>query len=251
LVLAGGPDRVPLATCSPAVGAILPAMLIGSNDLPDTAPDRGSTGRRSEVLIGSSRPVSEARRSSAEDSGPSADAAETGGSTQRAGEEANRRGWLGRWGLLCGAAVVIVVLAIGLILALLHIGHQDDLNSARSQALAAARTDSVEVGSYDYQHLNQDFGLVEQHSTSSFRATWAQSSQALVSVLTKYHATSVAHVLAAGVESASTDRVVAVVFINQTVTNDSQKTPTTDQSRLEITLVRQHGQWLIDKLTLL
>jgi hypothetical protein len=48
-------------------------------------------------------------------------------------------------------------------------------------------------------------------------------------------------------------RAVALVFLNQTVTNTTQRKgqPTTTQSRVEVTLVHQHGRWLIDQVSLL
>ncbi len=152
------------------------------------------------------------------------------------------------------AAIVIVVggLLAGLIVTDLKLRHQEALGSARTSALAAANTYSVELASYDYRHLDQDFGAVRQHSTPAFQASFGQSSSALESVLVKYHATASASVISAGVVSASTSRVVALVFLEQTVTNSTQKSGSQkDQSRVEMTLTRSHGHWLIDQVKLL
>lgn len=159
-----------------------------------------------------------------------------------------------RWRTVAVGVVVVAALAVVLITLVAardRINADNALNSARTTALSAARAYSVEVASYDYHHLAEDFQQVEQHSTPAFRATFSQSSQTLNSVLTRYGAIASARVLAVGLESASTSRAVADVFIDQTVTNTTQKAPTTDQSRVEITLVRLHGRWLIDQLKLL
>jgi Mce-associated membrane protein len=150
-----------------------------------------------------------------------------------------------------GALLLTAGLIAALVVSLLRISSDDALASARSSALAAAKAYSADVGTYDYHHLAADFAVVADHSTPSFRATWDQSSSSLQTILARYHATSTATVVAAGLESATTSRAVADVFINQTVTNDTQKRPTTDQSRLQVSLVRQGGRWLIDNLKLL
>jgi Mce-associated membrane protein len=148
-------------------------------------------------------------------------------------------------------AVVAVGLAVALALTTLQVGNDNTVGSARASALGAARTYAAELAGYDYRHLDQDFGIVLAHSTPSFRRSFTQSSDALKSTLLKYHASAKATVVAAGLVSASTGRAVALVFLDQTVTNSTQKRPTADRSQLEITLVRAGGTWLIDQVTLL
>lgn len=152
--------------------------------------------------------------------------------------------------IVVGMIVVVMVGGLAQTTILLH--HRDAVDSARASALAASKKYAVELASYDYRHLDQDFGLVLADSTPSFRQSFTQSSNALKSVLTKYDATATATVVAAGMVSASTRLAVALLFINQTVTNTTQKgAPTSDESRLEITMLRSHGKWLINQVKLL
>jgi Mce-associated membrane protein len=184
---------------------------------------------------------------------PAADTTSAGGLSGPAGFQARSRGGVSTRNLaisLGAAGILVVFLAAVAIWTGLRISHLDAVNTARTQALAAAKTYGVEVASYNYKELNHDFGVVEQNSTTSFRATFAQSSASLGQVLAKYKATSVAQILAAGVASASTSKVVAVIFVNQTVSNSKTSSTTTDQSRLEMTLLHQNGRWLIDNVTL-
>jgi Mce-associated membrane protein len=58
-------------------------------------------------------------------------------------------------------------------------------------------------------------------------------------------------VIAAGVESATTNRVVAVLFVDQVVTNTNDKQPATSRNRLEITVERHGGHWKIANVNLL
>jgi Mce-associated membrane protein len=153
------------------------------------------------------------------------------------------------------AAVAMGVIAVGLVVALigtlLALGNRDALSGARTSALGAARTYAVELAGYDYRHLDHDFGVVLAHSTPSFRRSFTQSSDALRTTLRQYHATAAAKVVSAGIVSASTSRVVVLVFLDQTISNSTQKTPTTDRSQVEITLVDTGGRWFIDQVSLL
>jgi Mce-associated membrane protein len=159
------------------------------------------------------------------------------------------------WPWVAVGVVVVAVMVIELVLLLSarsQVSNLKALDHAETSALVAARQYATYVASYDYRTLNHDFGLVEAASTPTFRTQFQNSSGALKPVLTQYHAVAKAQVVAAGLESITTDRAVAAVFINQTVSNTTQKSgATTDQSRLELTLVQQHGKWLIDNLKLL
>jgi Mce-associated membrane protein len=164
---------------------------------------------------------------------------------------AGPRAWVASHAGAVVMAGVAVVLAVVLVLTLMTVGNRDALNGARSSALAAARTDAVELAGYNYQHLNADFAVVMAKSTPTFRRSFTQSSNALKGTLTRFHATAVAHVVSAGIVSATTSRAVALVFLTQKIKNTTQSGTTTDRSQVEITLVRSQGRWLIDQVTLL
>lgn len=162
-----------------------------------------------------------------------------------------RQRWTGsRVLLLCGG-VAVSALAVALIVSLVSLGNQRALSSSRTSALAVARTDAVQLASYDYRHLDSDFAVVAAQSTSSFRRSFTQSSDALKSTLTRFRATAAASVVSAGLVSASTSKAVALVLLDQKIANATQKAPTTDRTQVEITLVSSGGRWLIDQVTLL
>jgi Mce-associated membrane protein len=153
-------------------------------------------------------------------------------------------------------AFVAVCLAVTLVVTILQLGNRNSelasknaLESARSSALAAARTYTVEIASYDYQHLDQDFATVEANSTPSFQRTYSSASGALKALLIKYDSSARATILSAGVVSATTTRVVVVVFLQQTVTNTTQKTAAPTRSQILMTLDYLNGRWLIDDVT--
>jgi Mce-associated membrane protein len=148
-----------------------------------------------------------------------------------------------------GLALIVVLLA-ALIVTKVQLNNQDSLNADRSSAIKAAKTYAADVASYNYKTLSADFGRVEAESTPQFRASFEKSSEALAKVLTQYKASATAVAIDAGVSSISSSQAVVLVFINQTVNNTTQKSVSTDESRVKVTLERSGGKWLLAHLTL-
>lgn len=149
------------------------------------------------------------------------------------------------------ALIVIVALAVALIISRVQLSNRDSLNADRSGAVAAAKTDAIDVATYSYLHLHRDFGKVEAQSTPSFRRSFIRSSGSLSKVLVQYKATASAKVLRAAVESISDSKAVVLLFVNQTVANSTQQGVSTDDSRIEVTLVHSGNRWLLQDLKLL
>lgn len=154
--------------------------------------------------------------------------------------------------LVIGAVglVVIVGLAVALVVTQLQLSDQNSLNADRASAVAAAKVDANDVATYSYLHLHRDFGRVESESTPAFRRNFVRSSDSLSKVLVQYKATASAKVLAAGVSSINADTAVVLLFVNQSVANSTQQGASTDASRIEVTLVRGDGRWLLQDLKL-
>lgn len=154
------------------------------------------------------------------------------------------------WMASAGLGALCVALAAGLVVALVSLHAADGKASTRASALAAAKAYAVDLSSYRYQDLTTDFDRVLDHATPSFKKSYTNSSGGLDTILERYKASATGKVLAAGVSSATSSHAVVLVFVNQTVTNSQDKKPTTDESRIVMTLVRHGGRWLIDKVTL-
>lgn len=206
---------------------------------PEASEPRDSEPRDSETRDSETR-VSEPEVSQTEVSEP-----EKSSARARAGS------WIRSNPVACILGFLCVALVVALIITLVAWSGQNSVSSARTTALSTARVYAVELGGYDYRHLDQDFAKVMSNSTPSFRRSFNESSDGLKSTLVKYDATSVAKVVSAGLESATASRAVALVLLDQTISNSTQKTPTTDRSQLEITLVSSGGKWLIDDVTLI
>lgn len=146
--------------------------------------------------------------------------------------------------------VVIIGLAVALIVSLVQLSNQNSLNADRASATAAAKADATDVATYSYLHLHRDFGRVESESTPAFRRNFIRSSDSLSKVLVQYKATASAKVLAAAVSSISSGKAVVLLFVNQSVANSTQQGVSKDDSRIEVTLVRSNGRWLMQDLKL-
>jgi type II secretory pathway pseudopilin PulG len=171
-----------------------------------------------------------------------------GGSRRPAGQGAIRR-----FGVATLVNVlVIAILAGALVFTLLRVRDQNSQNSLRSSALKAASTYGLYLSSYDYKNLtgpNSAWAQVESHATVKFRQDFASTSTNLAKLLNQYNATATGQVVAKGITSVNGSKAVALLFIDQTVTNTVQQPHSVTQPlRVELTLARQNGRWLIDSL---
>jgi Mce-associated membrane protein len=154
------------------------------------------------------------------------------------------------------AAIAVTGLGVAMLIAALlwttvKLHNADAVTDARATALAAAKTFSIELATYDYHTLDRDFGAVIDHSTGTFKSDFTKASKDLQPLITKYQATSTGRVAAAGVQDASADNAVVVLFVDQTVKNSTATTPRVDRNRLRVTLVHSGNGWLASKVEIL
>jgi Mce-associated membrane protein len=125
---------------------------------------------------------------------------------------------------------------------------------ARGEALDAARKAAPVVLSYDYRRLDRDFARARTHLTGDFRDEYGRTTKTVVGpTARKYHGVVKATVVepagggapAASVVSASPDRAVVLLFVNQ-VTRSTQVTGSrVDLNRVRMTLTRAAGGWKV------
>jgi Mce-associated membrane protein len=148
--------------------------------------------------------------------------------------------------------LVVVILALSVVFLGRAVLQQDHLNSLRSSALADATQYGAYVSSYDYRNLTaptSPYILAEQNATPAFRAKLQSVESSFDSALKQLDSTSSGKVVGAGVSSVTTSQAKAVLFIQQTTSSSVQKKPVTQPLWLQMTLVRQHGKWLISDIT--
>lgn len=183
---------------------------------------------------------------SAEDTSSGAQAAEG-----ESAESGRRRGITIRTPLLAGLGVLLVLsLGAAITFGLLY-KHQSDVDTARSEALATARSYAATVTGYDHKNLSKNFSDSLDGATGEFRDQYAGASKTLRQMIKQAKATAKGDVLDAGVKSASTDRVEVTLFVDQSVTNAAVKKPRIDRSRVLMTLEKHDDRWLVSKLQMI
>jgi Mce-associated membrane protein len=130
------------------------------------------------------------------------------------------------------------------------------LQSANSlQAVTAAKGAVHTILSYDYRSIGSDIASAKADTTGEFARQYASTAAQLLSEAKQVKAIVQATVGTSGVVSASRDDVVVLVFVDQASVRQvkGQKTPTTriDQSRVQVTMTRVNGKWLISALAAL
>ena len=158
-----------------------------------------------------------------------------------------------RRGLLVVAAVVAVLLVVAAAALVAVDRRQQRVADARSSALEQARTAAETVLSYSYRTLDDDFAAATAVSTGRFKDDYERTSQSAVrEVATQTEAEVKADVVSAGVVSGTADRVVVLLFVDQTTVSNRLDRPKTDQNRVRLTMVRSTSDegptWLVEQV---
>lgn len=152
------------------------------------------------------------------------------------------------WSVVAVAlALAFVCLGVALAALLTRPSGTDELAAARASALDAVRERTAAITSYTVGTLDADIAAVQKDATEPFRTEYADATQGLRATVTASQAKAVGSVVAAGLESASQDRAVAVVAVDQIIQAKGAQ-PRRERNRLRITLVRPDGTWLVERV---
>ena len=145
------------------------------------------------------------------------------------------------------AAVLVLVLATAAGLLVVRARGADRAEQARSAALAAAEQHAVTVLSYDHRRLDKDFARARAALTGSFADDYAATTEKVVRPSAEQvKAVVTAEVTASAVVRApSENRVVVLLFVDQTTTSTRLEGPKVDLNRVRMTMTRVGQQWLV------
>ena len=147
---------------------------------------------------------------------------------------------------LAGVVTALALLAGFLTYTVIDTRGAAPVESSRREALDAGRSAARLLFSYDYRHLAKDFAAGRATTTGKFQAEYDKTTSKLVQdVAPRYKAVVSADVSEAAVVRAEDNRVVLLVFVNQSSASTLAANPKITQSRLEMTLVRVGGHWLV------
>ena len=151
--------------------------------------------------------------------------------------------------LLVGLSVLALLLAgfVGY-LAWSVSGMNDDAE-ARLTGRDAAAAHVQKILSYDHASFEKGTAEAEKLMTARFRKEYADTVDLVREDALAKESVVSAEVVASSIVEADTDRVEALLFVNQTTSAADLKKPRVDLNRVVVTLVPDgDGGWLVDKL---
>lgn len=172
------------------------------------------------------------------------------GTTAPVDDEEPFTGRRGRPSVAAGAAVLIAATATSALLGS-QVWHHRNVEAAGHQAQAAATTYAEALMSIDSSQVDANFTHILDGATGEFKDMYTQSSVQLRQLLIDNKATAHGTVVDSAIRSESTDEVVVLLMVDQTVTNAALPDPRVDRSRMKLTMKNVNGRWLAAKVELL
>ena len=128
---------------------------------------------------------------------------------------------------------------------------QDAVDEASRTAPAAAERASAAILSYGYTSLDADETAAEGYMTPAYKKQYADTFDRLVKPnATKLRAKVEAEVKASGVAHADADRVNVLLYVNQTTRSTANSgEPQIALNRVQLSMVKQGGTWLVNDIT--
>lgn len=159
--------------------------------------------------------------------------------------------------LQSGPGYLIPVLIGALLAALAGAGffgwkfwQQHQLDQARDDAQRAAVSYAQVLTSVDSNNVDDNFKQVLDGATGEFKDMYSKSSVELRQLLIENKATAHGVVVDSAVQSASKDKAVVLLFVDQSVANTKLPDPRIDRSRMKMTLEKADGTWKASKIEL-
>lgn len=126
-----------------------------------------------------------------------------------------------------------------------------EVKVAGQEAQQAAIKYAGVLTSIDSNNVDDNFRQVLDGSTGEFKDMYTQSSVQLRQLLIDNKASARGVVVDSAIASESANKVVVLVFIDQTVANMSVPDPRIDRSRIKMTMEKIDGRWRASKVQLL
>ncbi|MGV0660737.1 hypothetical protein ABQE40_19990, partial [Mycolicibacterium pulveris] len=98
--------------------------------------------------------------------------------------------------------------------------------------------------------VDENFAAVLDGATGEFKDMYSKSSTELRQLLIDNEASAHGVVLESAVQSATKDKVVVLLFVDQAVQNASVPDPRIDRSRIKMTMEYADGRWRASKVEL-
>ncbi|KXF55785.1 hypothetical protein AXA44_36755 [Rhodococcus sp. SC4] len=150
--------------------------------------------------------------------------------------------------LACLSIVLVAVTALGTVL-FMKARAAHEVDTARSEAVAAAQDLVPKVLSYSYDNLDASLTGATEALTGQFKTDFQQLVDSTVRpTANEQKIVTNTVVQAASVVDAAEDQATVLAFINQSTTATDQQTPKVDGARLRIALAKIDDRWLISAI---
>lgn len=124
-------------------------------------------------------------------------------------------------------------------------------DDARTAVLVAAADLTQRSLSYSWKTLDQDMETARAKMAPAFRKQYDEAMGQVRANVTKNKIALQATAVSSSIVSATPDKAVALVFVNQVTTAAASRNQQVDQNRVVLTLTRSDGDWVVSKLTAL
>lgn len=162
------------------------------------------------------------------------------------------------------AALLVACLAVGAWLLVQERSAQDDLsraearvqkltgeNEAEQAALAAAKTILAEVTSYSWKDGEHEFAWLDKIANTELKDKLAPNVSGLQKAIVDGKVSAKGQVVDAASRAISTTQVEVLAFVDQALTDETNKDVKIEQQRVSMTMKLVGGDWLVDRLELL
>lgn len=130
-----------------------------------------------------------------------------------------------------------------------HNQHEQSVEASSVAALDAAQKGTAQVLSYEPATVDANLAAAGNSLTGRFKDDFAALARDLIAPTAKKdNVKTRADVVSSSVVSAEDERVVTLVFVNQTTQSNVTPEPRVDGSRLKVTLEKVGDRWLISDL---
>ena len=146
------------------------------------------------------------------------------------------------------AAFVVLLAAVGFLG--WKLWQDDQVTRAGEQAQATAVQYAQILTSIDSAKVDENFDAVLDGATGEFKDMYSKSSVELRQLLIDNKAAAHGVVVESAVQSASKDKVVVLLFVDQSVSNSAVPDPRIDRSRIKMTMENVDGRWRASKVEL-
>lgn len=151
-------------------------------------------------------------------------------------------------------AALATALIVALVVAAALLGYQywvdRQTEQARTDAVDAAGRQAVAMLSYDFSTVTTELPKAADGLTGDFKEQYAKLiDDAIVPGAKEKQLTVKVTVQGGSVVTASKDRVVTLMFLNQVTTSKDAPQAVTSGSRVRMELHKEDGRWLVSELT--